>query len=61
MFLLSSIDDLNYKKDNHLLFIAEDFNTSLSEGKRKNINGDREDITSLKEEFQPRVKEVICF
>lgn len=34
MFPLNSTDELNYKKDKHLLFIKEDFNTSLFERKR---------------------------
>ena len=56
VFPLNSTNELNYKKDKHLLFITEDFNTSLFERKRKNINWEREDITSVKEEFQPTVK-----
>lgn len=56
VFPLNCTDELNYKKDKHLLFITEDFNTSLFERKRKNLNWEREDITSVKEEFQPRVK-----
>jgi len=52
LFPLKSTDELKLQKRiNIYFFITEDFNTSLFEKKRKNINWEREDITSVKEEF----------
>lgn len=56
VFPLNGTDELNYEKNKHLLFITEDFNTLLFERKRKNINWEREEITSVTEELQTRVK-----
>lgn len=62
VFPQNSTDELNYKKDEHLLFITEDFNTSLFERKRKNINWEREDnLSKGGVSAKSQIREVICF